>query len=429
MYILVIVNPFYANVQIRDFANNDVQESLQQIPETILSTCVVCDDENVSRLEKQTSASSSSGAGTTRDGTDDAENPGDSDRIMDAVFVGRVGDSTGDDTILQRDVSDTTVLTALQRTLNDVNKSSRSDADIALETLPGQDEIDTNEPSTGNNHVLSIRRENNPICEFTSNDELMYGSFPWLFLFGSGVPKCGSLPITFTKFLLSHFNQGFAQDHKFLFTIFNQIQRHACVRASSLKVNARSRGTQNLMDTINDPDFGNKLQSAILHPNSREAKALLQKVMPNVSLIAAKVPFGVAERHNSLYKLYAMIQRYGLPTWFLSFAQKENDSPLCIRISCARTNVTLHEIQMMSKEERTRITSKNPVAAAIYFEKILNAVLDHLLGIRKHDNSKKMFCSKDISMGILGKIYAYFGAKECQGKGIYLYKQTICIGF
>ena len=85
-------------------------------------------------------------------------------------------------------------------------------------------------------HIIKIQKKKEKINEFTHNDELLYSAFPWLFLFGRGVPSSGPLPKPFIRYLLQHYNQAFQTEHKFIFTLCNQLQRHAASRQAHARL-------------------------------------------------------------------------------------------------------------------------------------------------------------------------------------------------
>ena len=104
----------------------------------------------------------------------------------------------------------------------------------------------------------------------------------------------------------------------------------------------------------------------------------------------------------------------------MTISPNEIQSHLVIRLCDHHTNQTLAEIVLMTSEQRALLTSKNPVAAAIFFEEIIDATLEHLLGVKNAKKKKStMECTEDIMKGVLGNLFAFYGAIECQGRGIY----------
>lgn len=158
-----------------------------------------------------------------------------------------------------------------------------------------------------------LRREEKPFNEFLRNNELLLWSFPYLFLRGEGVkPGTGSLHARHVKHLLRQHDGRFATDCKFLFTLFNQKQRHAVCR----KVKARGRrgvdGTFDaLIQTINDEGFEKKLDAALADPQNPESKKLVAQMQRLVKTGSMKIPFSAAERKSAGSEIYSMILLFG----------------------------------------------------------------------------------------------------------------------
>lgn len=62
------------------------------------------------------------------------------------------------------------------------------------------------------------------------------------------------------------------------------------------------------------------------------------------------------------------------------------------------------EIKIRSKELKLRLNAKNPVGGARFFDFIVKAFIRHILGFGKE------------SGGIFGKVSAYYGTVEQQGR-------------
>jgi hypothetical protein len=416
LQVLVIVNPLYADVPIHDFDNSDTITALQGIPELILENAHVTTDEQTLRIERSTVSSSAAGLGGARELDDNVDDglhaPEDTDRSgLDAVYLGHLGDCTGSNEPTKRNVSDNSILTGVAATLRDAIRNSSNNPDSNVPTTSSLP------ITTGSVHKVEITRKDTAIDEFSNNKELFLGSFPWLFLFGDGIPGHGSMPTTFNSFILQHYKQDFAQCPKLIFLLFNQIQRHATARVASAKVNSSKKGINKFMDTINSPNFDDQLQAALKSPESQYAKKLMNQILPNITTAGAKIPFGAIERREHLYELHSLVQFYGLPTTFLTISPNEIQSPLTLRLCCAHENKTLLEIRLLTSEQRAKITSRNPVAAAVFFEKIIEVTLKELLGIKGFRNKKKMLSSMETGIGIIGKVFAFFGGKETQGRG------------
>jgi hypothetical protein len=172
---------------------------------------------------------------------------------------------------------------------------------------------------------------------------------------------------------------------------------------------SQNDGIKEFLRSINVPDFDSKLKEAIDNPESRESKTLLNKILPNIKMAAGKIPFGDMERQESKYHLFGMMHRFGPPSFFLTITPNEIHGPLCIRLSrrTGDSDVTLSEIALMSAEQRALLTSRNSVAAAIFFQKNINNALEHLLQIQFDFASKTTIPLCATKSGVLSKIVAH----------------------
>ena len=109
--------------------------------------------------------------------------------------------------------------------------------------------------------------------------------------------------------------------------------------------------------------------------------------------------------------------RFGTPSFFLTVTPDEISSPLCLRLSMRDNSLTLPDIQLLSAEQRAQITSKNPAGAALFFQRVLEVTLKHLLGIDISSASKTTVPLSARTKGVLSYIIAYYLIIECQGRG------------
>jgi hypothetical protein len=412
LQVLKEVNVEYVDIDILPFTQEQIA-SLEAIPEEILTEAHVTDDEQTARLERYSTSSTApsvadNNTAAVAEGADDAFTEGvdETDRIVDTVLL--QDDNDIDD---QRQFAPQRVLRALDKTLQDRPPPVIDDVSASSTTAP---------PTNPTRRVdIAVERGNQPLNEFTDNDRILYSAFPWLFLFRQGIPMSATMPSAFAKVILSHFNKAFGEEHKLIFTLYDQLRRHRAAQICSARVYSNNQSIKKFMRAINAPNFDAKLKEAMLNPDTREAKTFLKKILPNIKMAAGKIPFGDMERQESKYHLFGMAQRFGAPAFFLTMTPNEIHGPLCLRL-CRRDNdkyVTLFEMTLLSAEDRAYLTSKNPVAAAIFFETIINHALRELLEIQIDFASKTTIPLCETKRGVLSKIIAYYGVIESQGRG------------
>ena len=409
------INSIYAAIPILELTE-DTRNLLLDIPDVILDNAHVMEDDVSMRLERHSSSSTAPTVpdhnnADTSDKHDHVSVVDENERILDSVLLNDFDPKTADST-----TSEVKLLRAIQKELHRTRQNNDNDASMSTTDLLRES---SNSPTEERSTTIPIQRSNQLLNDYTENDQTLYESFPWLFIFGKGLPSSGPLSNHISRRLLLHFNKGFSHEAKLIFLLFNQLQRHSASRMCSAKMYSRKVGVRKFIDTINEPHFDADMAAAIRNPNNRRSKAFLNKLLPNIKSSGHRVPFGPIERQESKYKLYSMCHFFNVPSFFLTVTPNDINSPLCIRM-CMRDGdnwTTLHDIQLLSVESRASLVSKNPVAAAVFFQRIVKCAFKHLLGIDLDSKLKTTIPRSAARKGVLSYIIAYFAIIECQGRG------------
>jgi len=313
---------------------------------------------------------------------------------------------------------------------------------------PSQNE--TEPPSRPNNNPLrtvQIPRNLNPVNEFTSNDHLCYGAFPICFPLGCGLQNPGSIPKADCYHLLNQQSGIIAKDYSVTFILFNESQRHAVVQSLAAKVKASPESFAAFSNIVHDDGFQERCDRAAENPNGPVARNLLHDILPHIRVAGGNVPFGPAERAMSISQLYAMCYRFGLPSFFFTFAPNYMD-PLTIRIAIRTINTSsgfpsedggfLDFLREWDERgcpenmpgntvfERTisitaphlrKIVHAGGIGRAIIYMRMKKAVFKGLFGIDEDNDIKKTVPLSSRPTGIFGQTRAGANATECQGRG------------
>ena len=238
------------------------------------------------------------------------------------------------------------------------------------------------------------------------------------------------MPPKYCKHLLLQYNADFARETKLIFLLDDQQKRHTAIHNVSAKVSAKKGRFETFSNYVNTENFGEELEFAMQNPTSDTAEKLLDKLLPCVEICGSAVPFSPMQRKNSLHKLYAMVQHFGLPSWFITITPSEIDSYLVMRLCYRNPNATPAE--EMEKFEnwagdaytndmnefgriripissyiRAKISSSDPVACAQFFQRLVETVLSTLFCSENDPSIKK---SEPISVkqfGVFGRIIAH----------------------
>jgi hypothetical protein len=224
---------------------------------------------------------------------------------------------------LENNMAITALLTILKKQKkkgeNKNRADSEKDADSDKEDEEGVEEeeeegVDENEsdnigkPITineGEKHpVIPVLRDENPITEWDENDTLLRGVFPHLFLLGKGVPK-GEMKPSFIEHCFKLYDGRF-EDPIWISTLFNQKQRHACIRRTAKIASSNSQVLEKLGLLANSKEFREQLIAARDQPESEDAKRLNAKICRILSMAGRAVPFSPFERVATRPMLQAM---------------------------------------------------------------------------------------------------------------------------
>ena len=194
------------------------------------------------------------------------------------------------------------------------------------------------EENIQNEREMHIDREKNPFNEFINNNLLLYSSFPFLFLFGKGLKQCGSVDKKAARHMLLQFNASFSNCHRFIFLLFDQLQRHAASRVIASRVKCNAKSFELFVKLVNEPNFTKQLQEACKNPSSKESIDLLKKLSPHIVSCTSRIPFTSAQRSAEIMNLVAMRYFYGMPCIFITYAPDDIHGVLNIRLSIGQKN-------------------------------------------------------------------------------------------
>ena len=167
--------------------------------------------------------------------------------------------------------------------------------------------------------VIPIRVSDMPVNEFGENETLFLGAFGSLFLLGEGVPThTGSLSQSLVEHFLHQHDNRFSTTPHFLFTMFNQIQRHAAANNVSFRVKSNNHAMQAFANLMSDPDFPTQLDAAARNPDTPSAKIISRTVLDITRISGATVPWSRMERESALWRIIALSLYAGTYSFFIT---------------------------------------------------------------------------------------------------------------
>ncbi len=200
---------------------------------------------------------------------------------------------------------------------------------------------------------VTVRRANNePINEFTENDQLFYGTFPHIFPLGKGIhQKGGCFPLKLRQCIISQYDNRAASDTKLQFAMFNQSQRHTAIRTVAARVSGNKKDLMEFRELANAVNFAEDIEAAVTNPDNPSSKILMNKICPLISVSSQNVAFGPGERSKTMSVLTSYVSFFGLPTYFITISPADMDSVLLIRLSTPTAhNNNVRGLNMVQKE-------------------------------------------------------------------------------
>ena len=181
--------------------------------------------------------------------------------------------------------------------------------------------------------IESKRVAAEPLNEFSENNKVIIDGFPYLFLLGRGLEDNGPLKQNFVEHRMCQFSNQMPNDERLIFTLFNQMQKHAAARSVSLKVRNNENAFREFGEKVCDPAFQDELKQYSENPETPEAKDFLASIMPLLGICSRSIPYGALRNSSATSELYALCGRYGSPSTFLTISPDDLHDSLVIRLS------------------------------------------------------------------------------------------------
>ena len=274
--------------------------------------------------------------------------------------------------------------------------------------------------STDADEVVQLPVGSLPVNEFEENDQLWLGTYPDLFLLGEGMPS-GILAYRDIKHLLLQHDNRFACNHRFLYGLFNQMQRTAAARSVSMRVKNHHRSMEKFIKLVNNESFQADLAEAESNPKSSKAAMLVNTLIQITKLSGGHIPWSKIQRNEVLPRTLAMSLYLGSYSFFVTISPSDMDSGLMLRLAhlAARNEVNddLH-IPLPTWAQRMKLLAANPVAAAQSYIALIEAVFEHLVGLAPDHLSRTSHPpSRHRKEGLFGVPKGYVAVTELQGRG------------
>ena len=260
--------------------------------------------------------------------------------------------------------------------------------------------------------MLAIGHDDTPESIY-HNVNLYPGLFPWLYPYG-----CGGFENSYIKtrlhrrehirHLLMYADRRFQTDEYFPFIAFNQEQIRGSTRGGYLLTERRNFA--NVVDTILNVDkqvlqqlIDRSAKGEFIKPKTDEEQRCF-KLLSIVDHVAAHVPGSPTQRKYQRNQLKSLIMTIGVPIFFITFAPVEFKNPLCMYYCGEQIDLLSRQPVMPHHLDRMRAIASNPVACARFFHLLVSLFVRIILR------------SGHELPGLFGRIRAYYGTVEAQGR-------------
>ena len=259
--------------------------------------------------------------------------------------------------------------------------------------------------------ILAIGRSKSPVSMY-DNAQSYPQMFPWLFPYGKGgigqaIHKGLISEDRYKKHLLMYFDKRFQKDPYFPMVAFNHSQIKKAVTGSFLM--AAKNNFPDVVARLNRIDsdvlldiIGRLIKGEHVHPETEQEK-LCYTLFKDIDLVGGRVPGSLTSKKYMRNEVWSMTAFQGSPNWFITLSPADSRHPLCIYY--AGTDIKFRP-EIKCSKERDRLIAGNPVAAARFFHVMIKAFITHVLRWDIDDKDD----------GVFGKISAYFGTVEQQGR-------------
>lgn len=327
------------------------------------------------------------------------------------------------------------ILSILEKSLIGINNMNQKD-DINNENnvnITNDEDNDLNRQNDNKTTTESLRRDDDPICEFTDMSKIIHLSFPHLFQLGQGIPFKGTLPMDYIEHLFLQWDNRFGEDPHFVAVLFNMLQRHTVAKEIKGKV-MNSKFTHNaLTNEIFQNDFEKRIQKAKEEPDGEDANYLKNIFQKIIKMGTSNVPFSPGERTSVQPTMYSYAYFFGYSNIFNTVAPDSFFSPLLLRTllsDCKSENYNLQSCDTNLEIMNSFIESlktfpenqkefdpyievpRNPARTAMFVNKFMNATGSILYGLNYTHNIKKTKSIEDRNSGVFGKMLCNFGVYE-----------------
>ncbi|KAJ7236932.1 hypothetical protein C8J57DRAFT_995848, partial [Mycena rebaudengoi] len=196
-------------------------------------------------------------------------------------------------------------------------------------------------------------------------------------------------------------DKRFQTDLYFPMVAFNEMQIKAGKTGSHLLTKKKHFGSVvdrlTQLDSAVLSDITAKLSAGKKFTPTTDAEKACFDLLDDLDHVGNHVQGSLTSRKYMRNEIWSLTAFKGAPSWFITFSPVDNNHPLCLYYADEQVPFSP---RIRSSEERMRLISQNPVAAARFFDFMTKSFIKNVLGVGTG------------LRGLYGETDAYYGTVE-----------------
>ncbi|EIM79207.1 uncharacterized protein STEHIDRAFT_43667, partial [Stereum hirsutum FP-91666 SS1] len=142
-----------------------------------------------------------------------------------------------------------------------------------------------------------------------------------------------------------------------------------------------------------------KLKQGSYGDDSSQPEKDCYRLLSDLDHVAGKVKGSRTTQKWKRNEAWSMITHLGAPSWFITIAPADQNSPLCLMFASPEGKDQF-KVDLLDPSDKVRMVGRNPVASARFFNIVVSLFIKHVLGHGSgHD-------------GIFGRTAGFYGTVE-----------------
>ena len=265
---------------------------------------------------------------------------------------------------------------------------------------------------------LQVPHGGTPVGDF-NNPSLLPMTFPSLFPYGLGgsEDRHRSSPVSLQrhmKHLFSIADTRFQTHYSFMFVVFNLLQRRRILLHSSLKVNRRSFDAFKTQFSQVSPSAVRVVAERMLKGDHRtnftSEEVRVHDLLKQVTHVTTRVQGANAARVVMRNKIRGLMIEKGMPSFYITVNPADIYNPIVKFLAGCEIDIdAMSSDQVPTFWSQSILVANNPAVCAKFFRLYMDAFVKTLLGFQGTSGQPRV--------GVLGRVAAYYGCVEAQGRG------------